>query len=265
MVLITLASTVGGVTIPERRSSAHGGVAAASLAALLASAGCDDGGQQARAEKPPDRREEAQRTATDRLLSGSRQPSAVQTRGVQAFPQAVADTVAVCGQVRFGGDREDAFLPFVSVVAPGRIEQHVAKTPREASRVYVEASSRCREGGGPYPRQNAPVPEPVPPIPVSFAPPKRTVVVAPSATAEAAAGAPTLPPGAVAAATARSATMRRSGKLRAAPAASAAVVGVIPRGTVLRVFGQAPGGWRRVGETEPAGWVHASLMDIAPP
>ena len=263
MVLITLASTVGDATISERRSSARGGVAAASLAALLASAACDDGGQQARAEKPPDRREEAQRTATDRLLSRSRQPSAVRMRGVQAFPQAVADTVAVCGQVRFGGDREDAFLPFVSVIAPGRIEQHVAKTPREASRVYVEASSRCREGGGPYPRQNAPVPEPVPPIPVSFAPPKRTVVLAPSATAETPAGAPAPP--AAAAAAARSATMRRSGNLRAAPAASAAVVRVIPRGTALRVFGEAPGGWHRVGETEPAGWVHASLMDIAPP
>jgi hypothetical protein len=38
------------------------------------------------------------------------------------------------------------------------------------------------------------------------------------------------------------------------------VQSVVPRGRALLVFDRAPGGWMLVGETEPQGWIHGSLL-----
>jgi uncharacterized protein YraI len=53
--------------------------------------------------------------------------------------------------------------------------------------------------------------------------------------------------------------------LRAGPGGGASVLSVVPRGRTLEVFDQAPGGWVRVGDGEPWGWIHASLLAGAPP
>lgn len=56
-----------------------------------------------------------------------------------------------------------------------------------------------------------------------------------------------------------SATSRSN--LRREPSTSAPVQRVLRPGTVLRVFGEAPGGWLQVGEGEqPAGWIHRSAL-----
>lgn len=55
-----------------------------------------------------------------------------------------------------------------------------------------------------------------------------------------------------------SATARAN--IRSAPDLSAPVVRSMPRRSVLRVFGEAPGGWFHVGVTEPFGWVNAAAL-----
>lgn len=39
-----------------------------------------------------------------------------------------------------------------------------------------------------------------------------------------------------------------------------AVLRTAPRGEVFQVHGRAPGGWVRVGDAEPRGWVHSSML-----
>ncbi len=51
--------------------------------------------------------------------------------------------------------------------------------------------------------------------------------------------------------------------LRAGPEGGEPVLAVVPRGTVLGIFGRASGGWVQVGDGEPWGWVHGSLLDEA--
>ena len=46
--------------------------------------------------------------------------------------------------------------------------------------------------------------------------------------------------------------------------ADSPVLRTLPRGTVLQVFRDAPGGWYQVGDTQPRGWMHTSML-VAPP
>ncbi|WP_408895712.1 SH3 domain-containing protein [Pararoseomonas baculiformis] len=48
--------------------------------------------------------------------------------------------------------------------------------------------------------------------------------------------------------------------LRSSPTGGGAVLRVLPRGTRLKVFAEAPGGWYQVGVTEPTGWIHGSML-----
>lgn len=50
--------------------------------------------------------------------------------------------------------------------------------------------------------------------------------------------------------------------LRAGPGGP--VLSVIPRGRILNVYDRAPGGWLLIGDAEPLGWIHASLLVEAP-
>ncbi|MCG7363996.1 SH3 domain-containing protein, partial [Roseomonas sp. ACRSG] len=49
--------------------------------------------------------------------------------------------------------------------------------------------------------------------------------------------------------------------VRSSPAGGGAVVRVVPRASLLRVFGEAPGGWLQVGEEQPIGWLHRSMLE----
>jgi hypothetical protein len=56
-------------------------------------------------------------------------------------------------------------------------------------------------------------------------------------------------------------TMRQHGNIRVTPVGGSQLVRVAPKGTVLRVFAQAPGGWLQVGEGNAEGWVHSSMVE----
>jgi hypothetical protein len=116
---------------------------------------------------------------------------------------------------------------------------------------------RCFDGGGPAnarstarPLPPAPSVEPgqavAPPAAVASPPP--VPAVAPAATDR-----PVAP-------TARgTVSVRSAANVRAQPGGE--VLRVAPRGATLDVFEEAPGGWYLVGEGEPWGWVHGSLLD----
>jgi hypothetical protein len=48
--------------------------------------------------------------------------------------------------------------------------------------------------------------------------------------------------------------------VRREPSLDAPVVRRMERGSRLNVFGEAPGGWLQVGEAEPIGWMHESVL-----
>ena len=60
--------------------------------------------------------------------------------------------------------------------------------------------------------------------------------------------------------TRRVTTSAARANLRAEPSLTAPVLRAMPRGSVLRVFGEAAGGWFQVGEAEAFGWVHESVL-----
>ena len=185
-------------------------------------------------------------------------------RGVIAHKQALGG-YAVCGQVNLTGAREDPYLPFVSVVSPNldRIEQFVASSSAEAMRTYVETNTRCYDEGGPTsPRSVVPLP-PVPdtsnPGEARATPPRLPVATSPGDAPVPA----TLPPSSRSTPQQETVTTTSAHpiNLRNNPAGGGAVLRVIPRGTRLRVFAEAPGGWYQVGETEPLGWIHGSMLE----
>jgi hypothetical protein len=223
----------------------------------------------------------ARRVAEEQVSSVLRSPAAIQFRGVQVYQQADARVVAVCGQVNPTGRDDQPFIPFVSVVTYARrpdagmpafdIDQFVANSTSEATRMYIEMTSRCGENGGPRQVGNRQVIPPLPPLPsdlpdqIGGTQPARTphgqpagqFVLAPAPAP--AAGTPAEP--VAAPASGGTVTMRQAGNIRNAPVSGSQLVRVAPRGAVLRVFAQAPGGWLQVGEGEPEGWVHSSLVD----
>lgn len=58
-------------------------------------------------------------------------------------------------------------------------------------------------------------------------------------------------------------SIRSATNVRTAPNGSAPAVRTTARGTVLREFERGAGGWVKVGDAQPWGWVHSSLL--APP
>jgi Bacterial SH3 domain len=172
----------------------------------------------------------------------------------------MADTYAVCGQATLAGG--SVFLPFVSVVNASQggmeVEQHVARNNVEATRVYVELVGRCFEGGGPQARgSGTPMAQLPPPLPnglpvldqIQPEPPQ-----VPNLVTEVATSSPR--PSGVANGTL---VMRQNGNVRSSPNGGGAVLRVARSGSMLNVFGTAPGGWYQVGETEPEGWVHRTV------
>lgn len=252
-------------------------LAAALIAAALAS-GCDDKQQQAASSF--DTTAHARRVAEEGILARVGRRGAV-LRAVQVYRQALAGTVTVCGQINPSGRGDDAYVPFVSIVTYEEVPeqgqprfqlvQHLADSSAAATRVYVEMVSRCFEGGGP---RDARTVQTLPPLPSGLPhasdlphageempalPPglgqQPAASAAPTAAATTAVTAPPL------ASSRSNVTTRQHANLRASPAGGGAVLRVVPPASSLRVFGEAPGGWYQVGDTEPWGWIHGSLLD----
>ncbi|MBP0495500.1 SH3 domain-containing protein [Roseomonas sp. SG15] len=205
----------------------------------------------------------ASRAAEERLRATARNITpAARLRGVTAHRQALGG-YAVCGQVNLTGAMEDPYLPFVSVVSANgeRIEQFVATGSAEATRTYVETNTRCFDGGGPTSARSV---LPLPPVPDTAA---TAPAAAPPPPAPGAAGSapppaqPASPAGSMPAQGSVTTTAAHPVNLRSNPAGGGAVLRVVPRGTRLRVFAEAPGGWYQVGETEPMGWIHGSMLE----
>ncbi|MBC9180115.1 SH3 domain-containing protein, partial [Pseudoroseomonas ludipueritiae] len=78
---------------------------------------------------------------------------------------------------------------------------------------------------------------------------------------EAAPPAPAPAPQATAASGTVTTTSAHPVNVRSSPAGGGAVVRVVPRASLLRVFGEAPGGWLQVGEEQPIGWLHSSMLE----
>jgi len=225
--------------------------------------------------------------AESSIRSSARNPDSVRFRGEQVYPQAAASHVAVCGQVDVSG----GFVPFVALIGTSGdgfvqpyqvVEIHVAATIRDADRTYIETVARCWSGGGPQtllhgsittvpPLPEHPdallrtaVPVAAPPAPESqpdvvVQPRVAVAPVPPSASAVPPAAAETGDADEAPAGTVRTVTMRQDANIRTVPHGNA--VGVAPRGSSLRVFSEAPGGWLEVGETAPFGWIHGSMVE----
>ncbi|WP_424140075.1 SH3 domain-containing protein [Roseomonas chloroacetimidivorans] len=248
-------------------------IVASLLLTALAVAACDDA-ETKRKRQQAERAAHSEADATtaikaaeERLRATARNitPGA-KFRGVMAHRQALGG-FAVCGQVNLTGAAEDPYLPIVSIVSPRaeRIEQFVAFSSSEATRTYVETTTRCYDGGGPTSARSV---VPLPPVPdtSTLAPETATPPRPPS---RARSTAEPVPPPALPTPSAESmpsqgsvtTTSAHPVNLRSNPAGGGAVLRVLPRGTRLRVFAEAPGGWYQVGETEPIGWIHGSMLE----
>jgi hypothetical protein len=206
------------------------------------------------------------KAAEERLRSSLRNitPGA-KLRGLIGHRQALGG-YAVCGQVNLTGAAEDPYLPFVSVVSPNRerIEQFVAASSAEATRTYVETTTRCYDGGGPTSARSV---VPLPPVPdtsaaaANAAPPRPSPPAPPPVEPAPPPALPTPSTESMPAQGSVTTTSAHPVNLRSNPAGGGAVLRVLPRGTKLRVFAEAPGGWYQVGEAEPVGWIHGSMLE----
>lgn len=242
------------------------------LLALMGLSGCDDppeaqqsGGEQAAMA-------EARRAAEEQVRARLRIVGDMTLRAIQVYPQQIPHSFAVCGQINPTGATNDPFIPWVATVAMqdgkvGRASLVIGLSNIEASRVYLEMVDRCFEGGGPRNGQ-MPAVSGLPPLPAdsALAPQRETPQAQPAAprppmATESAPPAPAPVPQVTAASGRVTTTSAHPVNIRSSPAGGGAVVRVVPRASALRVFGEAPGGWLQVGEEQPFGWLHSSMLD----
>lgn len=240
------------------------------MAVALLFGGCD----KERCEPAPqmarslDQSADLRKAAENSVRFSASNPDSVRFRGVQVWPQAVQNQFAVCGQANVFGPSSNTYVLFVVVVTqsdlgddPARTfktDARVGATVTEATKVYVDTLVRCYESGGPQSIMGGTAP-PVPPMPSDM----KTVLSGPTPAVPAPAAQPQQP-SASAQSTPRSTlasgtiVMRQNGNIRIAPQGE--TIRVEPQGKELRVFGEAPGGWLQIGDTEANGWVHNSLV-----
>ncbi|MBO1081029.1 SH3 domain-containing protein [Roseomonas haemaphysalidis] len=224
------------------------------LAAAPLLAGCDDaaaGKAEAAQADLAARTAEARKAVEDRLRNDLR--GALAFRDVTGHTQAVADTMAICGQLTLNGGPATPFVALVSRQADGAmaVEPHVAIDDVSATRVFVETQSRCVADAAAMPAQRRGAPPPLPVIPARLntitpdAPPAVKRMEAEAAQAQQNFG---------------GVTLRQNGNMRENPHGGGAVIRVLARGTAMRVFAEAPGGWLQVGQQQAEGWVHNSMV-----
>ncbi len=246
--------------------------ASLAVAGVLLLAGCDKDRCEpaAQAGAPQDQLADVRKAAENSVRASVSNPDAVQFRGAQVWPQAIKNQFAVCGQTNVYGPSSNTFVLFVAVVTrdefgqdPARkftAEARVGSTVTEATKVYLDTVARCFAGGGPQNQRRETI-TPVPPLPDDI----KSVLTSAATPAAAAPPATPQPQNAataqpVAAATPASGTvvMRQAGNIRTSP--QGGTIRVEPAGKELHVFGEAPGGWLQIGDSEPNGWVHSSLV-----
>ena len=241
------------------------------LSALGLSACDDPPKEQQRVEAAPETVVmEARRAAEEDVRIRLRILGEMQLRAVQVYRQQVPGTFAVCGQINPTGAADDPFIPWVAVVTlrdgeAARTDLFLGASNTEASRVYVESVDRCFEGGGPSPGRSQ-APHALPPLPTDAALAQRAVPLpvapAPLVPSMAATSQRPSPSSASSVTATRSVTTTAAHpvNIRSHPRGGGAVVRIVPRASVLYVFGEAPGGWFQVGEDRPFGWVHGSML-----
>lgn len=228
---------------------------------------CDD--QRKNKPDPESALTAARQAAEAQVRARLRMTGDMQMRAVQAWHQQVPNTIAVCGQVNPTGEANDPFIPWVAIVTlkeerAERTDLVIGMSNTEASRVFVEMLDRCFEGGGPP--TGRPQARALPPLPLDATlTPQRAsppaAVPAPGV-AGPATSTPSAPsPPAVASGRMVTTTAAHPVNIRSQPGGGGAVVRIVPRASTLRVFGEAPGGWLQVGEDQPFGWVHGSMLD----
>jgi hypothetical protein len=247
--------------------------------AALAAGSCDDPpqGRQGGDALTESAAIEARRAAEEQVRARLRILGELRLRAVQVHRQQIPGSLAVCGQVNPTGAASDPFIPWVAVVALGegkaaRTELVLGASNPEASRVSVEMVDRCFDGGGPRTAQEA---RPLPPLPSDATLAAEQAAAAsgragdagsPRAPGAAPLGGPPPPLREPLTASTRAArqvttTPAHPVNVRGQPGGGGGVVRVVPRASTLRVFGEAPGGWLQVGEEQPFGWVHGSMLE----
>ena len=257
------------MSVNARAFAATLAMAVALLVAACDKERCEPVPQTARA---PDQSADLRKAAENSVRLSASNPDSVRFRGVQVWPQAVKNQFAVCGQASVFGPSSNTYVLFVVVVTQNdlgddptrtvKAEARVGSTVTEATKVYVDTLVRCYESGGPQNIMHGrAAPAPVPPMPNDTS----TVLSGPtpaSTGAPAPAAQPQFSGTAQAPSTSTHASgtvvMRQNGNIRNAPQGE--TIRVEPQGKELRVFGEAPGGWLQIGDTEANGWVHSSLV-----
>jgi hypothetical protein len=213
---------------------------------------------------PPDQSADLRKVAENSVRVSAGNPDSVRFRGVQVWPQAVKNQFAVCGQANVFGPISNTYVLFVVVITrdgsggdtPHRLkaDARVGSTVTEATKVYVDTLERCFERGGPVSIMRGKA-APVPPLPNDTVLTGPTPVgPAPAAQRQPPASAAVLTPTAAS----RTVVMRQSGNIHSQPQGE--TIRIEPQGKELRVFGEAPGGWLQIGDTEANGWVHSSVV-----
>ena len=188
--------------------------------------------------------------AERRVKNLLRDPGSAEFRNLRVYTQTNPRQRAVCGEVNskngFGG--YVGFAPFVAIVTyegvqPNGDTEYLTRAYLSADPVDVLLLPRliplhCRESGG----ETAP---PAPPL--QFNRPEVT---------NASTGTP-------AGSSQRAIRMKQTGNVRASASGSATVVRTATAGTTLRIFSTA-GAWHEVGDSQPWGWVHSSLVEALP-
>jgi hypothetical protein len=236
------------------------GAAALAVASLPGAGGGADSGADAAREAPQGPGARAAELAMRAVRARLANPGAAEFREVATFRFGPEDERAVCGRVAPGdGAPETGFV--VRVILSGQPE------PAGAGRARSRLTMTILEDGPglPFASPNAwrRLCRDKPPegtaetlhVSIPSAPPAlrgASDLTGASAPPSPAAGGGWGPAGRV--------VVQSPANVRAGPSGAAVVLRTAPRGHVLSVFDRAPGGWVRVGEAEPWGWVHSTLL-----